>query len=227
MTKRTLLAILLALAVGCTKTDNTVNFRLSLVEDGLMTRADIVTSLESFIPEGMEITLTDGTNTYTVYTNEDATIPVGTYKVEGYYCSEDIFKVADNVQFATKPFIKVDTEVQIREDIKTYTVDATYDCFVFAIDYNEATEIWYRYGSKSSDLPTRLDEDNRGYVYGHGEWDSVYMSVKAVENTIYEEKEFCFGSNGIVPRNGRYYFLHPDGVEVLTMNLPTWIEGEI
>lgn len=219
--------LMMLLAIGCTKNDNYVSFRLNLVDEGSMTKADIVSSLESFTPEGMAITLTNGSDTYEVMTNENVTLPVGTYKVEGYYMSEDPFTVSDNVQFATKPYIKVDTEVQIRDDVKSYTIDATYDCFVFALDYNESEQIWFRYGSKTSDLSTRTDEDGRGFVYGHGSWDAVYMSVTPKENTIYEQTEFCFGTEGIAVKNGRYYFLHPDGVEVMTMNLAKWVEGDM
>lgn len=245
--KKLLLILAAFAALSCSEVEQmkTVTFSVTGVQSGVMTKvaSDDVSAVlsASASPFTMSLTLTSKTNparTYTVNAGASATVAIDSYHVDGFLGGGDaLMSLIGGGKAYRYPLMSVSADVEVTDDVDSYSLDASYQCLALIIDYTACSS--YDVLSNNGNLSelsgmTRSGDVGIAYLtYGTG-WTTNPMRVVAnpVDDVNYESKEFRLRTDaGGNPRAeyGKWYCFYPGAVAVtsgsISVSAPGWSEG--
>lgn len=224
--------LLLLFLVSCTKEMNTVIFDYSF-DSGPFPTKGMADEISSRLPGSITITL-KGTNTYTIRTGEDVSIPYGDYEVTGTYTPEATQYIYGTTRFLSEsPKIVVYDNISIIEGKSEYSVNASYGSFAVGVLPSE-TSSWKGMFKSQENSVNCIKTQNLWWTFVTGNFNSDSPFRMTLSSESGDTKTLFLytdspDSDGTLVEYGKWYIFHPTDTPIgsysFGLNTPDWTNG--
>lgn len=238
---------LAGMVMGCSKHSEPVmqEIRIGIgnVQSGSMATKGVADALSATAPSGIVQLSLQGVDVtsrrYQVAAGGSVSVPVGRYSVKGAYKPTALGTAVFNSVYG-EPAYSISQEIEVREGVSEYAVQAGYDCFALVIDYSECEKYqWKPWGGTYQDLSWLKRTGDYGVAYfgmestwSAGESSFTLLAVPAEPETK-ESAEYILShrtENGVVKvETGKWYKFGPRDVSFqsggIGIDYPEWGAG--
>lgn len=150
--------------------------------------------------------------TYVICPGVPVPVEPGIYSVCGSYTPMEEGKVQGGSVYASPAFV-VDGEITVKDDVKSYLVEARYTCFALVIDTTVCEKYRIRgYAGAMMDMPWLFGPDPRKVAFLSGRWDFPGLDIEAgnAAFSLVNSDRFA-GKDSLLVKNGCWYSFNPAG----------------
>lgn len=233
-----LLFFLALCVVACTKVPQQTGAMVSVVFRISTETKAFPDAIVATIPSTIPLTVTNKVtgSAFSVNTGEAVTIPVGEYSVSGRYTPKKNQNViGTSVYLSKSPAITILQDVSVSAGVSEYSITATYQSWVLAVDSTEAS-LWTMDMNYTATAVDFMVDGTTWWIFCTGNLASRFLVTQVVPKdtdscttatyNLTTSASYAAANNGLVVQPGKWYYLHPNSATTeaagFSINFPSW-----